>query len=68
MYFERLQGFDEAITVKFELKLDGNNSRVHGMDIPITKEFILTVSMFPQGGKIWFSWKSPLLEFRELFF
>lgn len=66
MYFERLQGFYEAITVEFMLNLDGNNSRVRGLNISITKELILTISRFPRGHK-WFSRKSPLPKFLELF-
>lgn len=49
-YFERLQGFDEAVTVEFMFSLERNYYRVHGLEIPITEEVILTISRLPQGG------------------
>ena len=67
MYFESLQGFDEAIIVKFALNLDGNHSRVLEMDIFITKEVILTIRGLLQGGNKWFSQKSPLPKFPKAF-
>lgn len=67
VYFERLQGFDEAIIVEFALNLDGNHSRVHGLDIPITEEVISTDNGLLLGGQKWFSRKYPLQEFPKLF-
>lgn len=46
VYFERLQGFNEAIIVEFVLNLEGNHSRVCGMDIYVTEEAISISSGF----------------------
>lgn len=62
VYFDRLQGFDESITVEFALKLEGNHSIVHGLDIFVTKEAISIVSGLQRRGQKWFSRKSPLPE------
>ena len=48
VYFDRLQGFYETITTKFTLNLEGNHSRVRGLDISVMEEVISVVSGFPQ--------------------
>jgi len=64
-YFERLQVFDEVVTVEFALNLDENYSRFHGLDILVTKEIISTVNGLPQGGRQRFAQKSTLTEYSK---
>ena len=49
-YFERLQGFDEAVTIEFSLNLDGNYSIFRRLYITVTEEVISTVNILSQGG------------------
>ena len=67
IYFDRLQGFDGGITMKFALNLEENYSRVRVLEVPITEEVIAEVSGLRQQGQQWFSRKFSLAEFPNFF-
>ena len=51
VYLDRINGWDEEITLEFALNLEEGVSRVRGLEIPVTEETIVEVSGIPQGGE-----------------
>ena len=60
VYFEQLQGFNENDALEFSRNLDGEQSMVRGMRIPVTEEIIAEVTHLPRTGEWWFVRKTPL--------
>jgi hypothetical protein len=60
VYFEQLQGFNENHALEFARNLDGEQSMVRGMRIPVTEEIIAEVNHLPRTRERWFVHKTPL--------
>lgn len=67
VYFDRLRGFDEELTVEFTQNLGEEGSRVCGVVIPIIEEIVAEVTRLPQVEEQLFVRRTPLPEFSEAF-
>lgn len=53
-YFEKMQGFNEQISLEFAQALNEQGSLVRGVSIVITEEVIAKVMSFPFLERCWF--------------
>ena len=65
VYFEKLNGFNKQITMKFSNTLQEGRSIVRVIVILVTKETIYNVAGLDPIGERWFVRRIPSLEHKE---
>jgi hypothetical protein len=52
-FLRKFNGYNDAITLQFELHFDGETTKVGGLEFRVTEEFIAEAVDFPTTGQRW---------------